>query len=322
MTDTIDSKKIKSLFLQIVVFFSLLCMLFPSFAYLSDQNEKNLNYPKTIVLMNEYIDGNPQIDNTAATQIEAEFIEQKFDIIDKHQIDKLNERDVELNSKEMRKPIVGGTVTTKLSTDYQTNQTTQETSGTIYSFKDPDKIAKLARGVGAEVLVLGEVVCIFKEASQPYGLNAYTYEARVNVKAISTDNARVLAVDTIKGIGRDNTRVSAADKAVQEALSSSVSPFVAKIAEAWNNKDRSETKIELICDNATFKKSKDIRNVILSIKGVKYARERSFINNTLELDVGLVKGSEYFADSLSELSNPKIEIISKTAGRIYIKFLQ
>lgn len=304
-----------------IVLFSLLC-IFPSSLYSLDQNSENLSYPKTIVLVNEYIDGNPQIDNTVATQIEAGFIEQKFDIIDKHQMDRLIERDVELSSKETRKPIAGGTITTKVSTDYQANQITQETSGTIYSFKDPDKIAKLARGIGAEVLVLGEVICNFKEASQPYGLNAYTYEAQVNVKAISTDNARVLAVDTIKGIGRDNTRVSAADKAVQDALTSSVNPFVAKIAETWNNKGQGETKIEVICDNATFQKSKDLRSALLSIKGVRYAKERSLINNTLELDVGLIEDSDHFADSLSELSNPKIEITSKTAGRIYIKFLQ
>ena len=313
--------KSKYLFTKIIVCLLLLHGFSP-YAYPQDSSDKNIIYPKTVVLVNESIDGNPQLDNTVATQIEAEFIEQKFDIIDKHQMDRLIERDVELNSKEMRRPIAGGTVTTKLSTDYQANQTTQETSGTIYSFKDPDKIARLARGVGAEVLVLGEVFCNFKEASQPYGLSAYTYEAQVNVKAISTDNARILAVDTIRGVGRDSTRVSAADKAVQDALSSSVNPFVAKIAAAWDNKDRSETKIELICDNATFKKSKDLRSTILAIKGVKYVKERSFINNTLELDVGLVEDSEHFTDVLSELSNPKIEITGKTAGRIYIKFLQ
>lgn len=314
-------------YIKFVLALLLVCAL-PLLIYASESTDKSLSNPKTMVLMGEYIDNMPQPSATISTQIEARFIDNNFDLVDRGQVKRLNLRDAELYAREDSTPIIGGTISTKGSADLQSNlinksniDVTKETSGTIYSFKDPANIAMLAKGVGADILVLGMAICNLKEAHRPYGLTTYTYEAQIDIKAISTDNARVLAVDTLRGSARDSTRLTAADKALQGALSMSMDPFIKKIADAWGNKDGNETRVELICYNATFKKSKELRKAVLAIKGVKAIDEKSLINNVLELNIVLIGDNDRFADSLSEVNNPKIEITSKTPGRVYIKFL-
>ena len=297
--------------LKIVILLILVCAV-PSIAYSSTSDETNISYPKTIVLVNEYIDNIPQPPNTVSSQIESKFINQKFDIVDNTQIKRLIERDVELYSSPDRKPIAQATLTS--------GGMTGEWNGVIYSFKDPDKVARLARGIGSDVLVLSTAICNFKEASQPYGVTAYTYEAQIDLKAVSADSGRVLAVDTFRGIGRDSGRKTAADKALQAALDTLPDAFIENIAKTWGNKDQGKTRIELICYNATFEKSKELRKEMLTIKGIKHITEKSLIDNVLELEIEMSEGVENFADSLSELNNPKIEITSKAADRIYLKF--
>lgn len=297
-------------------------------AYASTSNEQDISYPKTMVVVSEYIDNNRQPAAAVSTQIESKFIEQKFDLVDRSQTNRLNVRDAELYAGEESNPIIGGTLSTKTSGDGQSNlinkaqfDMTKEASGTLYSFKDPVKLAILARGVGAEVLVMGIAVCNIKEASKPYGVSAYTYEAQISMKAVSTDNARVLAVETFRGTGRDSSRLTAADKALQAAMAEPLDPFVKKIASAWNGEGRSGTMIEVICYNATFNRSKELRKAIGTISDVKQVKERSLIDGVSELVVDVAGDPARFTDALSEIKSPKIEITSTGSGKVYIKFL-
>jgi len=297
-----------------IVVLVLVTAVSPVLANSSAPDEQDISYPKTIVLVNYYVDNIPQPPSTLSAQIESRFVNQRFDVVDNTQIKRLIERDVELYSAPDRKPIAQATVTP--------GGITNEWNAIIYSFKDPDKVARLAQGIGSDVLVLSTAVCNFKEASQPYGVTAYTYEAQIDIKAISADSGRVLAVDTFRGIGRDSGRKTASDKALQVALDALPDTFIKNIAKRWSSKDQGKTRIELICYNATFEKSKELRKAMVAIKGVKNITEKSLINNVLELSVEMSEGTENFADFLSELNKPKIEITSRAADRIYLKFKQ
>lgn len=245
---------------------------------------EKLNYPRVMVLIDDYIDGIAQPKHITAVAIEKAFMKNKFPVVSKDQMEKIKEKDATL------------------------------------SYKDPDKAAALGRRYGAEVVIVGQSTSDLLGASQPYGVSVYAYEARNEAKAVKTDNARVLAMDTSSKIARGSGRVPTANEALTLAAWSLSESFMKKIAEAWRNEAYNETSIQIICDNATIEKSGALKEALDGYREVKGVNERSLQNNVLELDVRFFGTSDQLAVFLSELKEPALEISAKTPSRIDIKF--
>lgn len=246
---------------------------------------EKLNYPRVMVLIDDYIDGIEQPRHIVAVEIEKIFMRNKFPVVSKGQMEKIKARDATL------------------------------------AFAFPDKAAALGRRYGAEVVIVGQATSDLMETSQPYGVSVFAYESRVEAKAIKTDNAQVLAVDTISETARGSGRVPTANKALQTVSEKFSKNFMKRIAEAWRSEIYNEITIQLICENANLGKAKALKRALNAIRDVRGINERSFVNNILELDVRFFGTTDQLITILSELQKPHIETTGKTPNRIDIRFV-
>ena len=248
--------------------------------------KQKLNYPRVMVLIDDYVDGLKQPRHIAAAEIEKTFITNKVPVISKDQMELIKARDATL------------------------------------SYNDPRKAAALGRRYGAEVVVVGQAASELIDTTQPYGVNVYAYQATVETKAVKTDNAQVMVIDSATETARGGGRIPTANKALLAASQVMAKSLIKRIAEVWRDEVYNEIVIQIICENANLNSATLLKNAIQAIDGVKEVNERSLVNNVAELSVRFFGSLDQFAAGLSRIKNPEIEVTGKTANRVDIKFLK
>ncbi|MEA3489535.1 MAG: hypothetical protein U9R44_04245 [Candidatus Omnitrophota bacterium] len=247
--------------------------------------KKKLNYPRVMVLIDDYIDGLKQPRHIAAAEIEKMFIANKVPVTSKDQMERIKARDATL------------------------------------SYGNPEKAAALGRRYGAEVVVIGLAASELIDSSQPYGVSVYAYQATVDTKAVKTDNAHVMAIDSAMATARGSGRMPAANKALLAASQGAAKSLIKRIAEVWRDEVYNETVIQIICENADPDSAVLLKNAIEIIDGVKEVNEKSVVNNVAEMSVRFFGSMDQFVAGLSGIKEPGIEITGKTSNRVDIKIL-
>jgi hypothetical protein len=247
---------------------------------------EKISYPRVMVLMKDYIDGVETPNHIIGTAMEMIFMENKFPVISKDQTEMIKERDATL------------------------------------SYTDPDKAAALGRRYGAEVVIIGQGSANLVDTSTPYGVSVFAYEARAEAKAVKTDNAAILAVDTAARTARANGREPAANKALSETAGVISKSFMKKLADSWRNEVYNETSIQLICKNADIASSAAFKQSLSGQRDIKGVNERSLVNGVLELDIRFFGNTDGLAAILSEQQDVPVEITGKTPNRIDVKFTE
>lgn len=246
---------------------------------------EKINYPRIVVLIDEYVDGVMQPRQIVAGEVEKIFVENKFPIVSQAQMEMIKEKDATL------------------------------------AYQDPSKAAALGRRFGAEVVIVGQATSDIIESSQPYGVPVFAYEARIEAKAVKADNAKILATASTSMTERGSGRVPTANKAISSAADEFSKSLLNEIAEAWRGEVYNEINIELICDNASLWKSKLLQNALNSGRDVRGVSERYFTNKVLVLDVRFFGSIDQLAGILEDLKEPQIRITGKTANRLDITFV-
>lgn len=245
---------------------------------------EKLDFPRIIVLMREYIDGMEQPTNIVANDIEKLFMDNKFPVISFDQMEVIKQRDV------------------------------------LAYYAEPKKAQALGGRYGAEVVIVGQATSDLKEIRQPYGVDVFAYEARIEAKAVKVDTAEVIAIDSISEVGRGGGAVPAANTALKAASGKFSKDFMNKIVEAWRSQVYNEMTIQIVCDNANLERANSLEKSLGILDGVKDVHERSFVNDILELDVKFFGGIDQFTTLLQELKKPPLEIIGKTSNRVDVRF--
>lgn len=244
-----------------------------------------LDNPRIIVLMDEYIDGVIQPRNIAGAEIEKVLMGKKFPVVSKAQLEKIKEKDATL------------------------------------AYSDPDKAAALGRRFGAEVVITGRATSDLIETSRPYGVAVYAYEARIEARGIKTDNAEVLAVDSVTAGARGSGRVPTANKAISGASEKLSDSFMKRIAEKWRTEIYNEKNVLLICGNADLEKAESLKKILERSDGVKGVDHRSLTGGVLELDVRFFGSTGQLVSILKGTGRPRVEVTGRTANRIDLEFI-
>jgi hypothetical protein len=245
--------------------------------------QQKLNYPRVMVLVNDHVDGLTQPRHIAATEIEKVFIESSVPVVSKGQMQMIKERDATL------------------------------------AYGDPEKAAALGRRYGAEVAIIGQGASELVESSRPYGVEVYAYRATVDVQAVKTDNAQVIALNSATETARGSGRLPTANKAILAASRTAADGLLKRVAEAWRSEVYNETVIEVIAAGATPGVAEKLRDAITSIGGVKSASIKSVVNNVAELSVRFFGPIDNFVSGLAEIKSPGIKITGRTPNRVDIE---
>lgn len=245
---------------------------------------EKMNYPRVVVIIDDYIDGMEQPGKVAAGEIEKVFMQEKFPIVNKDQLEKIKQKDA--------------TVT----------------------YFDPLTAAALGRRYGAEVAIVGQASSNLVESSKPYGVSVFAYGGRVEVRAVKVDNAEVIVFDVAEAVERGSGRVATANKAIKAASDKLSESLMKRITEAWRDEVYNEMSILVICNNADMRKAKAFKESLSDMRDVQGVNERSLSGGVLELDVRFFGNSEQLAALISDKGDPSLEITGKTPNRIDIKF--
>ena len=240
-----------------------------------------------MVITVEYIDGIEQPASIAQAEMEKEFLDNNFPLIDKSQMEMIKERDA------------------------------------VLSFSDPDRAAALGRNYGAEIVIVVEAKSNMTDTSQPYGVTVYAYECDVTAKAINTDTAQVITSQSANVTERGSGRIPTANKACEKAILEIASSLIGDIDEKTRGEVYSETTVQIICSNADYEKVKGFVEALDEQRSIKAVHKRSIERNVAIIDVMLLGDTEFLADLLIGMQNgPLVRITAKSEHRIDLEFVE
>lgn len=242
--------------------------------------------PRVMVLIQEFVDGIEQPSELVQTEMEKMFLAKGFPVVDQAQLEMIKQRDVAL------------------------------------SYTNPQKAAVLGRQFGAEVVIVGQAESNLLESSMPYGVQVFAYTADITAKAIKTDTAEVMVVDSASGTERGSGRVPTANKALASAGSKMAGAMMFRILEKWRSEVFNTVSIQLIVENMRPADVDVLKQDLAAIRGVQAVNQRSFRSGILIMDI-TVDGAIWqgFEQRLMNLPDIKFQLVAKTENKIELKRL-
>lgn len=221
----------------------------------------------------------------AQTAMEKELLRLDFPLVDRGQMGAINERDTQT------------------------------------AYNDPAKAAALGKRFGAEVVIVGEATSAQMDQSNPHGVAVYHCDAQISAKAIKTDNAQIIASESVTS-GRvvKGGRATAAKEALRIAGEKLASAMRNQILEKWRSEAFNTVSIQIIASHATNDRRRALQKDLAAIRGVRSVSERSWTNEVLELDAD-IDGALWsdFDKRIENLPSVGIELTGKTGNRIDLK---
>jgi curli biogenesis system outer membrane secretion channel CsgG len=174
----------------------------------------------------------------------------------------------------------------------------------LTALKNPQAAANLGAEFGADIIIIGEA---FSEFATRQG-NMFSTRARVEARAIQTDNARILAADGKFGSGLDIAEFVSAKTALRNAGSLWADYFITAICQTGTSNQISSTPspnlsspVEIMISGINYIQLKRFTDKLASIPGVQNV-EKKLTGNVARVDVQFNGDAEKLADTIAETS--------------------
>ncbi|MFC1576053.1 hypothetical protein ACFL3J_00115 [Candidatus Omnitrophota bacterium] len=244
------------------------------------------DYPKVMVVIDDFIDSVPQETHGVALKMEEIFAANGFPVVKREAVQKTDIDDVTL----------------------------------IYAH--PGEIARVAKKYGAEVVIAGRATSDIVDTDLPYGKGVATYEARIQARVIKTSDARVIAMDKVLDTARAGEKNVAAEKALSGVAEKLSESLMVKISRAWEKRIYKTSTIRLACENADLIKTVTLKKALGTLRGITGVNEKSLVNGILELDVIYYGTTDSLVRVLRQQAEPLMEVSERGPNLIRIKFLK
>jgi len=246
-------------------------------------DEEKSNYPSVMVIVDDYVDGVKQERLIGQAIIEEYFLANNFTVANKGRKDKIN------------------------------------VDGITLYYTDPIKSADIAKKYGADIIIVGRIICDYNDLGKVEEIAPFTYDSRSDVTPIRVSDSEVLGVGNLIASAEANEKSAAFENALT-AVAKKVSKFsMARIAEFWRKEIYGSISIQLVCVNASPENIASLMNVLNPIREVRAVRKRSLIDNVLALDIRYFGTIEQLSKTLSNTNEPIIEVLSIKNNKIEIK---
>jgi len=251
------------------------------------ENAPDPNYPRVLVLVDNYADGKIVYRRIVAREIEKIFAESNFPVVKQSEIKDADIRDLT--------PVF-----------------------TVY----PGKVVKLGEKSGADAIIIGKATSDIVKTDVPYGTAVYTYQARIEARIVKTDTGRVVSMNKVVYLARCEEIARAQEAALLGAARNISESLVQKVSAAWEKEVYKETAITLVCENADPEKAELLKRAFRFTKGITGVKERSFEDGTLELDIRFLGTSERLVWLLRQFVEPVFGVTASSPERIDIRFVK
>lgn len=185
---------------------------------------------------------------------------------------------------------------------------------------DTTEVAALGARFKAEVVVTGRASAKFGKSIKIEDQTLYQFTAKMSVRVVQTDSARVLVAKTFgpttistlqRGGGEDKALAKLADEAAPKIL--------AAVVEAWRKRANISRTVTLSISGMDYKTWKVFRDEVKELRGVQAPRLRDITETVTNVDIEYSFSNENLADTLTELKKIKLKVLEITSNRIKLK---
>ena len=183
-----------------------------------------------------------------------------------------------------------------------------------------EAIVSIGRLYEAEVVIYGKALA--KLAGSVANSSMQSAMADVSLRAVNTDNARVIASATNHAAAVHPSKVTAGTNALRTATESISESLVEQIAERWNQDVSSGALIQLeIKGVSSYSRLVTFKNNIKQIRGVTGLYQRSYQAGVAILDLKATKGAQALADEIVRIDYGgfSVDVTEVSQNRIQLK---
>ena len=185
---------------------------------------------------------------------------------------------------------------------------------------DTDAVASLGARFSTDVVVVGRASAKFGKTIKIAGQSLYQYVAKMNVRVIQTDSARVLASKSFGPVTTNTLqRGGGEDKALAKLADESAPKLLAAVVRAWRRRANVSRTVQLSVSGMDFALWKTFRKEAAALRGVQALRLREITQAVANIDVEYRYKNEGLADRLTELKTVKLKVLEITANRLKLK---
>lgn len=244
-----------------------------------DKAVKRMTQPDVMVIVEEYVDGQPNKTRTIASTIESELLKEGFKVIDYRRLGDIKVKELE------------------------------------QSIGNPSKAKEYENRFGAEIIVLGTAEAEYGGESEFYDVKQHKYSGQAEIKIIYTETGELIGTVTTKDrkFGQDK---KGAVNSLFKSLAGKVSKNAVSAIKERLKEEELVKKIEIavygIPPEQALSLESDLKKSIPSIKALKY----KFFDTNLLLFEALISGEEQFRNDLANYG--KLRIVRLTPKRLIL----
>jgi len=158
-------------------------------------------------------------------------------------------------------------------------------------------IVSIGKLYEAEVVIYGKALA--KLAGSVMNSSMMSAMADVSLRAVNTDNARVIASATNHAAAVHPSKVTAGSKALRDAAESIADSLVEQIAASWNKDVSSGGLVQMeIAGVASYNHLVAFKDKVKQIRGVTGIYQRSYQDGTAILDLDTTLAAQILADEI------------------------
>jgi len=186
---------------------------------------------------------------------------------------------------------------------------------------DTTELAAIGARFKAEVVVTGRASAKFGKSIKIEDQTLYQYTAKMNIRVVQTDSARVLVARTF-GPTRINTlqRGGGEDKALAKLADEAAPKVLAAVVEAWRKRANISRTVTLSISPMDYELWKVFKAEVKPLRGVQALRLRDITEAVANVDIEYGLSNENLADTLTgRLKKIKLKVLEITANRIKLR---
>ena len=183
-----------------------------------------------------------------------------------------------------------------------------------------EAIVSIGKLYEAEVVIYGKALA--KLAGSVMNSSMMSAMADVSLRAVNTDNARVIASATNHAAAVHPSKVTAGTNALKVAAESISESLIEQIVDRWNQEVSSGALIQLeIADVPSYNRLVAFKDKVKQIRGVSGLYQRSYQAGTAVLDVKATQGAQALADEIVgiDYNDFTIDVTGVLQNRIQLK---
>ncbi|MEW6355993.1 MAG: hypothetical protein AB1696_06700 [Planctomycetota bacterium] len=244
--------------------------------------------PLFMVIVSEEINGRFDLGHAAENAILKVFIDKGFPPVDKAQIEQNRERD-------LTKANLAG---------------------------DMQAIAAFGARYGAQIVIVGQATTGPPEVNNVYGVNTTFYHANVEVRAVRTDDAGIIASEAANVRKGATNPHGAAKAALATAGEEAGVKLVDSVMKNWQQRATQGRRIQVMISECDFKSYVMLKKLLGNVSAVNHVWPKEYANKVAMFDLEATINAETLAERLMALEGVPLDVVQLLPNRIDLKVVK